>query len=332
MKKLLRIVCMCFALFAVLSYSKHSEAASKDYSLYSYEEIMADPVSSAAITVTTEKVTMERGETLRLHHDLKPSKVVWQSANKKIASVSDGKVKALKTGKVRISCIYKDYAYEWKLDIKPKSKNVIYLTFDDGPSLTSTPKVLDILKKHNVKATFFVINYDKKGAKLIKRAEREGHSIAIHGYSHDYASIYKTEQTYMNNLIKLQKKLNDLLGYDVWLTRFPGGSSNLVSRRYNKGIMSRLVKKIDKAGFSYFDWNVSSGDASAVPQTSDRIYKNVTRSLRKNRGNIVLMHDFSGNYKTINALENIIKYAKKKGYTFKAITDSTAPVHHDVNN
>ncbi len=332
MRKILLLMISCVVIMCGVIFSKETCEAAKDYEKYSYDEIMSDDVSSSAITVTFEEVTMEKGERLRLHHDMKPSKVVWECSDNSIAKVSDGYVKAIKKGNVLVTGIYKDTAYEWEIEIKPKSKNAIYLTFDDGPSLTSTPKVLDILKKHKVKATFFVINYDKRGAKLIKRADREGHTIAIHGYSHNYASIYKSEAAYMKNVTSLQKKLNDLIGYDTWLTRFPGGSSNMVSRNYNKGIMRRLVKKVDKAGFSYFDWNVSSGDASTVTKTSEQVYRNVTRSLKKNQDNIVLMHDFSGNYKTINALERIIKYAKKKGFTFKAITDSTAQIHHNLNN
>jgi len=333
MKTLFRLICVSAIIMVYIAFNNNAYASSDDYKNYTYDEIMADAVSASAISVTIEDgIKMQRGESLRLHYDLKPSKVVWKVSDSSVATVSNNRVKALKKGKVKVSCIYKDEAYEWNIEIEPKKKKVIYLTFDDGPSLSSTPKVLNILKKNKVKATFFVINFDKKGAKLIERAEREGHTIAIHGYSHDYSKIYKSEKAYMKNLTTLQDKLYDLLGYNVWITRFPGGGSNLVSRRYSKGIMTRLAKKTDKAGFAYFDWNVGSGDASPFAITSDQIYRNVTRSIKKNQENIVLMHDFSGNYKTINALDRIIKYGKKKGYIFRAITDSTTPVHHGINN
>ncbi len=211
------------------------------------------------------------------------------------------------------------------------SKGVIYLTFDDGPSKNITPKILDILKKKNVKATFFILNYSSSLEYLVKREHNEGHTVAIHGYSHDYGKIYKSEEAFMNNITKLQKKIKKTIGVSPTIIRFPGGSSNTVSRKYNKGIMTRLTKKVIANGYRYFDWNVSSEDAGGA-RTSTQVYNNVTKNLKKNRANVVLMHDFGGNTKTLNALSKIIDYGLKNGYTFKAITTSTPMVKHGVNN
>ncbi|MCI8306953.1 MAG: polysaccharide deacetylase family protein [Lachnospiraceae bacterium] len=279
---------------------------------------------------------LQKGETLRLHVRGIAGKVKWSSGNRNVAKIvkkMDGHVciKGIKNGTSTILAKKGKKTFACKIRVVKKDKSVIYLTFDDGPSLTSTPKILDILKKNKVNATFFVINYDKKGEKLIKRAASEGNAIAIHGYSHDYAAIYRSKETYISNVTKLQDKLEKTLGCRVWTTRFPGGSSNLVSRRYNRGIMSRLVKEVDKLGYSYFDWNVSSGDAGGSTNSA-QVYKSVTRGLRKNRDNVVLMHDFSNNDKTVNALDSIIKYGKSHGYEFKVISDSTTAVHHGVQN
>lgn len=212
-----------------------------------------------------------------------------------------------------------------------KNKSIIYLTFDDGPSADITPKILNILKKHNIKATFFVINYSKANEKYVKRAVAEGHSIGLHGYSHEYKKIYASEEVYMNNLSSLQEKVEKSTGVKTWLTRFPGGSSNTISR-FNKHIMTKLTKKVEAVGYKYYDWNVTSGDAGDVT-TKEEVYKWTTNGLKKNRGNVVLMHDFSGNDKTLNALEKVIKYGKKNGYEFRPITyDSDLIVHHPVNN
>jgi peptidoglycan/xylan/chitin deacetylase (PgdA/CDA1 family) len=207
---------------------------------------------------------------------------------------------------------------------------VIYLTFDDGPSSSITPKILDILKKKNIKATFFILNYDSVGEKLVQREINEGHTVAIHGYSHNYKTIYTSVNTYMENITKLQAKIKNSTGYNSTITRFPGGSSNTVSR-YNPGIMTKLTKEVVSRGYKYFDWNVSSGDAGEA-KTSQDVYNTVTRGLKKSRANIVLMHDFSGNTKTLNALENIINYGINNGYTFDKITESTPMVTHSVNN
>ncbi len=214
---------------------------------------------------------------------------------------------------------------------KSGNKGVIYLTFDDGPSSNITPKILNILKKKNVKATFFILNYGSSLEYLIKREYNEGHSIGIHGYSHTYSKIYTSEEAFMNNITKLQKKIKNTIGYSPTIIRFPGGSSNTVSRNYSKGIMTRLTKKVVANGFKYYDWNVSSGDAGGA-RTSKQVYNNVTKGLKKNRSNVVLMHDFGGNTKTLNALSDIIDYGLKNGYTFKPITMSTPMVTHSVNN
>lgn len=209
-------------------------------------------------------------------------------------------------------------------------KGVIYLTFDDGPTNSSTPKILDILKKHGVKATFFILNYNSNTEKLVKREVAEGHSIGIHGYSHDYKKIYTSEDAYMKNLDKLQAKIYKSTGVKTTITRFPGGSSNTISK-FNPGIMKRLSKLVVQKGYTYYDWNVDSNDAGGA-KNAESVYKNVTKGLSKKWRNIVLMHDFSGNSKTIDALERIIEYGKENGYTFKAITANTKMMQHGINN
>ncbi|MCR5146068.1 MAG: polysaccharide deacetylase family protein [Clostridia bacterium] len=210
-------------------------------------------------------------------------------------------------------------------------KGVIYLTFDDGPTSNITPKVLDILKEKNVKATFFILNYNGVGESLVKREFNEGHTVAIHGYSHDYATIYKSEEAYMQNLKKLQDKIKATTGYTATITRFPGGSSNTISRNYNQGIMTRLCKLVLEQGYKYFDWNVSSGDAGGA-KNADQVYNNVISGLSKSKANVVLMHDFSSNSKVLDALPRIIDYGLANGYTFERITESTPMVTHRPNN
>ena len=207
---------------------------------------------------------------------------------------------------------------------------VIYLTFDDGPSSSITPHILDILKAKNVKATFFILNYDEQGEKLVKREFDEGHTVAIHGYSHEYKSIYKSEEAYLSNITKLQEKIQKTTGYLPTITRFPGGSSNTVSK-FNPGIMTRLTKLMISKGYKYFDWNISSGDAGGAKNSQD-VYNNVVNGLSKTKQNVVLMHDFASNQKTLNALEHIIDYGIQNGYTFSRITESTPMVTHNVNN
>lgn len=208
---------------------------------------------------------------------------------------------------------------------------IIYLTFDDGPTISSTPLILDILNKKGVKATFFIINYNEEEEQLVKREYNEGHTVAIHGYSHKYSEIYQSVDTYMENITKLQEKIRNTTGYSPTITRFPGGSSNTVSKKYCPGIMTTLTNEVIQRGYTYFDWNVDSDDAGKA-KNSDDIYRNVTTHVKPGRANVVLMHDFSDNYKTIEALESIIDFGLSNGYTFDKITENTQAVRHNPNN
>lgn len=214
--------------------------------------------------------------------------------------------------------------------ILDKGKNIgtIYLTFDDGPS-NNTSKILDILKQEDIKATFFLVNFNSSYNPVVKRIYDEGHSIGIHSYTHNYKLIYSSVNAYFDDLNKMNDKIKTITGSDTKLLRFPGGSSNTISS-FNKGIMTTLVKEVTNAGYHYFDWNVDSSDAWSARNSND-VYNNVINNLKKGT-NIVLMHDLSSNEKTINILEKIIKDAKEKGYIFENITMNTKEIHHGINN
>ncbi len=208
----------------------------------------------------------------------------------------------------------------------------VYLTFDDGPNSTITSQVLDALKRNGVKATFFIIDYPESRKELVKRIVDEGHTLAIHTYNHDYSVCYASDSAYMNGLQIMHDKILADTGYDARIIRFPGGTSNTTSRKYSVGIMSRLAAKTVEAGYSYFDWNVDSGDASGNGVATSTIYNNVKKGLRRGRNNVVLMHDAYGKGTTVESLDDIINYCKANGYAVLPITMDTAPVRHKANN
>lgn len=208
----------------------------------------------------------------------------------------------------------------------------IYLTFDDGPSSDVTEQILDTLKENGIQATFFICDYDEDKLPLIQRMLDEGHTIGIHGYSHDYAAIYTSADVFMDNIYTLRDKLKEDTGYEAFVIRFPGGSSNTVSAKYCSGVMTELVKRVTEAGLMYEDWNVSSGDAAGNNRPVDTIVANVEGGLKEDRHNVVLMHDTSAKQTTADALQTIIDYGKDNGYSFYPITKDTEPVHHAVNN
>lgn len=209
----------------------------------------------------------------------------------------------------------------------------IYLTFDDGPNSSSTVKILDILKEEGVKATFFITCNGPDS--VVKRENDEGHTVALHTASHAW-TIYSNVDSYFNDLNKVATRVKRITGKDSKIVRFPGGSSNTVSKRYNKGIMTVLTSEVLNRGYKYYDWNVDGNDAgscyykSSEQERSNCVYNNVTKNLSKSRSNIVLMHDIKSY--TASALRNIIKYGKNNGYTFEAITTDTHMITQKVNN
>lgn len=202
--------------------------------------------------------------------------------------------------------------------VKPEGK-IIYLTFDDGPS-PYTGELLDVLAKYDVKATFFVLNRDGY-YDTMRRIVNEGHSIAMHGGCHTYARIYSSEKAYFKDLKEIQDAILRETGTLTTLVRFPGGTGNTVSRGYNTGIMTRLSMMLHAMNYRYFDWNVNSGDASGEYDPK-AIANNVIYGVMGRDVSVVLQHDI--NYGSVRAVEEIIKWGLKNGYTFMRL-DTTSP-------
>ena len=210
--------------------------------------------------------------------------------------------------------------------IDPEGK-IIYLSFDDGPG-PYTDRLLDILERYNVKASFFVTGLEPDYADCIGRAFREGHSIGAHSASHDYKAIYANEEAFFEDLNAVQELIHAQTGEYTALCRFPGGSSNTVSR-FNRGIMSRLTQRVEEMGLCYFDWNVSSGDAGGTTD-SDQVYWNIVEGCAAQRVSLVLQHDnkdFS-----VDAVEKVIQWGLLNGYAFAPLDSDSPTMHHRIAN
>ena len=207
-----------------------------------------------------------------------------------------------------------------------ESGKTIYLTFDDGPS-QYTKKLLDVLAKYDVKVSFFVKN--SSYLDIINRADREGHTVAAHTYSHDYNKIYASEEAFYADMSAIGTLITKHTQNVTSLFRFPGGSSNTISQLYNRGIMTRLAKAMTEMGFTYFDWNVDSDDAGRA-RTPEEVFNNITKGLRWYHDAVVLQHD-TKEY-SVNAVEQVIAWALVKGYSFKPLTEDSPTCHHPINN
>ena len=208
--------------------------------------------------------------------------------------------------------------------VSPEEPKKVYLTFDDGPSV-NTGKILDILNQNNVKATFFVIGKtDEASKQLYKRIVAEGHSIGIHSYSHRYSEIYRSIEALSQDIFSLQSLIKETTGKETYLYRFPGGSSNQVSKLN----MKEAIAFVKEKGFFYHDWNAYNGDATNKPITVEEMVNNVLKELPKYDTVTVLMHDGSGKDLTVESLPILIQKLKEAGVEILPIDETTTPVQH----
>ena len=202
----------------------------------------------------------------------------------------------------------------------------IYLTFDDGPS-KHTKKLLDVLDRYDVKASFFVRSSSYMD--IIARAAQNGHTVAAHTYSHDYKKIYTSEEAFYSDMSAIRTTIAMYTHNATSLIRFPGGSSNTISQLYNRGIITRLAAALTEMGYTYFDWNVDSNDAGGA-KTSEEVFQNIIKGVQKRNESVVLQHDtkeFS-----VDAVEQVIVWALVNGYRFEPLTEDSPTFHHPINN
>ncbi|MDS0528596.1 polysaccharide deacetylase [Clostridium sp. SHJSY1] len=208
--------------------------------------------------------------------------------------------------------------------VRKDGKKVVYLTFDDGPSTTNTPKVLDTLKANGVKATFFImgkqINTSEESRKILKRTVKEGHAIGNHTYGHDYNYLYPNRvisvSNFMSDVEKCDKELKGVLGKDfsTRVIRFPGGYWSWEGRTNVKPV---IVEK----GYAIMDWNTLSEDAQGKSKNAEELIQTTRKnldSLGPNADSVVLlMHDTYGKEESAKSVQGIINTFKEKGFEFR---------------
>lgn len=207
-------------------------------------------------------------------------------------------------------------AHATSKDKKAISKKTVYLTFDDGPN-KHTAKILDLLKKYDMKATFFMLNYSMNGnPELVKDIKEAGHGLGLHGVSHRKNIFYKDIKTPATEMGQANLALDRILGTKTKLVRTPYGSKPYLSdAQYNK---------LKEDGFLLWDWNVDSGDSAKAYVPANVILERVQNGIKVKTKPVVLLHDKEC---TAEALEPILIWMKKNGYVSKALTEEMAPLN-----
>ena len=217
---------------------------------------------------------------------------------------------------------YPDFYAPQELNATEKASKTVYFTFDDGPS-ARTLEVLDILAQEDVKATFFVVGSTNLPSKdIMKNIVEQGHTIAMHTYSHQYKKIYNSVDDYLDDMYQIFTLIKDTTGVTPTHFRFAGGSVN----SYNHQVYQDIISEMLRRGFVPFDWNVASGDASNILLSTNDIVNNVLTGIAKTDRAIVLMHDSLSRTTTVQALPIIIQTLKEQGYSFDKLTPQTKPV------
>ena len=210
--------------------------------------------------------------------------------------------------------------------VRTDGKKVVYLTFDDGPSTTNTPGILDVLDRYNVKATFFTlgksIEANEEAKDILKETVKRGHAIANHTYSHDYSYLYPNRTMNVDNILsdleKSQNSMKSVLGQDfsTRVIRFPGGYWSWEGR-------TAMKEAMEQNGYYNVDWNALNKDAEGKTKNADELLqctKDTVEALGPNADSVVLlMHDTYGKEETVKALPQIIDYLQGKGFEFRTI-------------
>lgn len=205
-------------------------------------------------------------------------------------------------------------------NIYTSEEKQVFLTFDDGPTTSVTPYILDLLKEENIKATFFVLgNRAKANPTLIKREFEEGHYIANHGYTHKYSVIYTSIQTVMDEYNYTEQCIKEALEnseYNSRIFRFPGGSAG----GYYKTIKTEAKQYLKQNNIASLDWNSLTKDAEGV-RTKQDLLNNAINTIGHKNSVVILMHDSADKILTYEMLPELIQYLRDNGYSFKNIYD-----------
>ena len=202
-------------------------------------------------------------------------------------------------------------------------EKVVFLTFDDGPSMRGTEKIINTLNKNNVKATFFVVGENiKYFPESIKIMGRNNMAIYPHCNNHKYAELYSSKNNYFNDLNECNKLIEEVTGKSnkKIFVRLPGGSDNLVC---DSEVLKSIKDELVRNEYCYVDWNVDIGDATALQVSTDVLINNINKYAGSYRVEVVLMHDLDNKETTIDALERVINEYKSMGYKFKTFDEIT---------
>ena len=281
---------------------------------------------TAQLEEYSQKSDADEAEKERLNSELQAAIAEKDRLSQENANLK-GQIEQLRTE--RRERLKQEIALNNVVQAPSAESGICYLTFDDGPS-DNTLAVMDILDSYGIKGTFFVASTSKNA--YLSQMNARGHAIGLHTATHSYSQIYSSIENYLADLKLISDIVYSYTGIRSNIMRFPGGSSNKVSASYCQGIMTELTTLMPTLGYSYYDWNVSSGDASGQNVPASTITSNVLNGARGKNSICVLMHDTSAKGTTVQALPDIIEGLHAMGFRFAPLTAEVYGFHQTVIN
>ena len=185
-------------------------------------------------------------------------------------------------------------------------------------------EILDILDKYDVKATFFVVGRDKSYYDAYRDIVDRGHTLGLHSYTHDYDKIYGSLADFSEDIEELRNLLYDVTGVNCVYYRFPGGSSNTVS----KVDMDTLIDYVESQGLIYYDWNALNNDAVCGSYTPEQLVDYIMKDAVCHDDVVILMHDLDARHCTVESLQMLIDELRAEGFTLLPIDENAPLVRH----
>ena len=199
-----------------------------------------------------------------------------------------------------------------------QNQKVVYLTFDDGPSIY-TRAIMEILNEHSVPGIFFILGESidniPESYDILNELHGAGHFLALHTMTHNRRSLYRLErspQNFVDEMFELQRLIAEITGHHTNLCRAPYGVGGNFKAAHWKAVTS--------AGLYCVDWHIDSRDWEK--STAQQVYDEVSRGLKKKQDSNELVILFHENARTITALPQIIEMLQNEGYTFRPYAEN----------
>lgn len=296
-------IAAAYLLYFDSDYQRNLTLAHAGYEYASQERDKAQ----AGLAAAQEELVRTQGELAQAQADLSAARDTIALLEEYSLAAPDGTVP-------EYTRLYPDfYAPEWAGETVTGGR-VCCLTFDDGPS-ANTDRVLEILDRYGIKATFFVVG--KTGAldqQRMKAIVGRGHTIAMHSWSHNYKKLYASVDAFLEEFNSLYQWIHEVTGVYPSVYRFPGGSIN----GYDRGVYQEIIAEMTRRGFAYFDWNASAQDATVTPRPAWDIAADCLKGVGRELA-VVLCHDSAARGTTVDALPAVIEGYQNAGYTFSPL-------------